>query len=76
VDPARLYTLYWDAWDALQAFPRARIHASYPPYVLSNIPSANDSNEAYLVTDDEDRSEGWSDEVRELEWRHTPSASR
>jgi hypothetical protein len=76
VDPARLYTFYWEAWDALQAFPRARIHASYPPYVLSNIPSANDSNEAYLVTDDEDRGEESADDPQKREWRHTPSASR
>jgi hypothetical protein len=76
VDPARLYTLYWDAWDALQAFPRARIHASYPPYVLSNIRTGDEPNGTYPFIDDKDRGEGWPDEVRELGWRHTPSASR
>jgi len=37
VDPARVFDLYWEAWDAVQAYPRARLHASYPPYALSPV---------------------------------------
>lgn len=37
VDPARIYAAYWDAWDAVQTFPRARVHAQYPPYALSMV---------------------------------------
>jgi len=41
VDPARVYALYWKAWDAVQAFPRARVHSRFAPYVLSGTSSTD-----------------------------------
>lgn len=35
VDPALVFDLYWETWDAVQAFPVARGHAAYGPYTLA-----------------------------------------